>query len=225
MDKSGIISLSLFALMLIIALIPTELRADQNQGPVFLDYNFAGGRIGVWSNTGDIAITGDSAELEFSNSSIYAEFFYAYRLWRPVALEFNLAIYSRGDVEYLRDSTLGTIVSSVNLYPIMVSAKIYPLYKFERAPIHFFIQPGIGLVIGTQNIIDYDQYYDYGYGSSETRAKITYTLGGGFDWPVADQIALTLSGRYVPVSFGKALARLNDYSGWTLTLGIGYIFK
>lgn len=215
--------MSIYLLLLIFALIPAGAWAGQ--GPNFLDYNFAGGRIGVWTNTGDVAVPDDSTKLDFANSSIYAEFFYGFRLSRPVVLELTLAIYSRGEVEHLRDSIPGSYVSSVSLYPLMASAKIYPFYKFERAPIHLYLQAGVGLVIGSQSFIENNQTYNYGYSTTETRAKITYMVGGGFDIPVADQIALNLGGRYVPVSFGKALARLKDYSGWTITFGIGYVFK
>ncbi len=200
--------------------------AGEKRGPVFLDQNFAGGRIGVWTNLGDEKEVGDTAyTLDFAKSSIYAEFFYAHRIARPLALEFQFGIYSRGEMEHIRNDTSDIFISTVNIYPVMITAKFYPLYKFERAPFHIFLQPGFGLVVGTQNIVDYDYYYNYGFDNSETRAKFSYMLGGGIDWPVADQIGLTFAGKYIPVTFGKALANAKDYSGWTLTFGIGYIFK
>jgi len=206
-----------------ILLFPHGLFSQTNKEPVFLDRNLTGGKIGVWTNLGDEDVLPDSDySLEFSKGSIYAEVFYDWRINRTVCLEIQLGLYSRGEVEYFRDSS--KFIGSVNIYPIFLTTKLYPLYAFEKMPVHLYIQPGFGIVIGNQSVVDYDVYYDYALVEQQTRAKFTYMLSTGLDWPVADQISLLLNYKYVPVKFGKSLAQLRDYSGWSLTFGVGYIF-
>ena len=191
----------------------------------FSNKNFAGVRIGAWTNSGDEAIPEQSEfSSEFSKSSVYAEFFYSHRIASPLAAEFSLGIYSRGDVEYY--STSDVFVGAVNIYPIFVTAKLYPLYSFENLPFYLYAQPGFGLVYASQSIIDYDDYYYYyyGYTAEDSETKFTYSLGGGVEIPVSTQIGLTMNFKYIPVKFGEPLAEIEDYSGWTLTFGAGYIF-
>jgi opacity protein-like surface antigen len=214
----------LVILLLLGALIYPNLASCQSYDrPSFLDRNLAGGRIGVWTNVGDANVSADSDySLEFAKSSICADFFYAWRLNRALCLDFQLGLYSRGEVEYKRDS--GKYVGTVNIFPFFAAAKFYPLYKLESIPIHLYFQPGIGFVIGSQSVVDYNVYYGNNMVQQETRASITYMLAAGIDWPVADQISLLLNYKYVPVKFNSALAELKDYSGWSLTFGVGYIF-
>nr|MBN2278586.1 hypothetical protein [candidate division Zixibacteria bacterium] len=221
-------SIVLIPLLAVLILIPfREVLSIEITRSGFLDRHMAGGRIGVWTNTGDNGT--QTEEIDFSKSSVYAEFFYAHRLARPLAVEIMIGIYSRGDVEYRRDDELGvtTFTSSVNLYPIFVSAKFYPLYKIDNIPFHLYLQPGVGLVYGSQNVISYDEYYSsyYGFVYEESRAKFTYMLSGGIDLPLTSQLALTSNAKYVPVKFGKNLAQVKDYSGWSITLGVGYVFS
>jgi opacity protein-like surface antigen len=211
-------------LILGIVIIADSSQAQTYHGHRFLDRNLAGGRIGVWTNTGDEKASPDfQYSMDFSKSSICADFFYDLRLGRALCLDFQLGLYSRGDVEYKRDS--GKYVGSVNIYPFFVATKFYPLYTFESMPIHLYLQPGVGFVIGSQNIVDYDLYYTYDLIQQETRVGLSYMLSAGLEWPVADQIALLLNYKYVPVKFGSPLAQLKDYSGWSVTFGIGYIFS
>jgi len=196
----------------------------------FLDKHIAGGRIGVWSNTGEEE-TADEA-VDFSKSSVYAEFFYAHRIWKPLSIEILLGIYSRGDVEYYRDvdpvtgNAVSTFTSSVNLYPIFISPKFYPLYYVASMPLHIYLQPGVGLVYGSQRVVSYDENYSYYYGFQyeESRAKFTYLLSGGMEIPLSRQIAISSNIKYVPVKYGKKLAQIRDYSGWSFTLGAAYVF-
>ncbi|MEW5922755.1 MAG: outer membrane beta-barrel protein [Candidatus Zixiibacteriota bacterium] len=191
----------------------------------FSDKNFAGARLGVWTNLGDKdAPEASGIDMEFDNSSVYGEFFYAFRVAPPLAVEISLGLYSRGDVLYSYETS--TYIGAVNLYPVFLSAKLYPFYKLESLPFYPYAQPGVGFVYGSQSVIDYDDYYYYyyGYTAEDTETRFTYILGGGIDWPVASNIGLTASYKYMPVKFGEALAGVRDYSGWTLTIGVGYIF-
>lgn len=195
----------------------------------FYKKHFAGGRIGAYSNTSGELPQQDAGFLhDFSSSSIYAEFFYAYRLARPLAAELSIGIFSRGDASYISlADTAGNFVSDaisnpVIMYPIWFSLKIYPLYKFDM-PVHLFIQPGVGLIFGRHDIIDYITYSTYAV-ATESRAKFAYLLAAGVDYPISQRLALTAGFKYLPADFGKPLARVEDYTGWTLAVGIGYLF-
>lgn len=207
-------------------MIPCSVSGLELQKKGFADKSFIGGRIGAWSNIGDDNTpAGSDFDGDFSSSAVYGEFFYAYRVAAPLALEFSLGIYSRGDIEY--SSQTNVFIGAVNIYPILVSAKLYPLYSFGQLPFHLYFQPGGGVVYANQTIIDYDDYYYYyyyGYTGEESETKLTYFLGGGVEVPVSDKIGLTMNYKYIPVEFGEPLAELKDYSGWTLTFGVGYIF-
>jgi len=204
-------------------LIPNLSSALELEKRGFANKNFAGARVGAWTNSGDEELpSGTEYSLEFDNSSIYGEFFYSYRLAPMLAFEVSLGIYSRGDVQYSRDTDV--FVGAVNLYPMFVTAKLYPFFKFETLPFYIYAQPGAGLVYASQSVIDYDDYYYYGYTGQESETKFTYSLGGGVDWPIAEQVGLTMNYKYIPVKFGEPLAEVKDYSGWTLTFGVGYIF-
>lgn len=187
----------------------------------FHEKDFIGGRLGVWTNTGADDAGLDSVALDFSSSSVYGEFFYAYRLARPIAIELSLGLYSRGEVKYIRVND--TYIGSVNLYPLLIGAKIYPLSAITKGSFHLNVQPGVGLVYGKQDVISYG-YTGYALLSEQSRAKFIYFLGVGADWALSYQIGLTASFKYMPVEFGKPLAELDDYSGWTLAFGVGYIF-
>jgi opacity protein-like surface antigen len=188
----------------------------------FLEKDFIGGRLGLWTNTGDDeAAPGSDFSLDFSSSSVYGEFFYTYRVTRPLALELSLGLYSRGEVKYIRVND--TYIGSVNLYPILLGAKFYPLSGIAKTPFHINLQPGVGLVYGKQDVVSYI-YADYAFLDEESRAKFVYFLGAGIDWAVSSQIGLTASFKYMPVEFGKALAEVKNYTGWTLAFGVGYIF-
>ena len=215
----------IFILACWLIILPAVSLGLELEKETFSSKNFAGVRIGAWTNAGDEAIPEESEfSSEFSNSSVFAEFFYSHRIATPLAVEISLGIYSRGDVEYY--STSDVFVGAVNIYPIFVSAKLYPLYSFKNLPFYLYAQPGFGLVYASQSIIDYDDYYYYyyGYTAADSETKFTYSLGAGVEIPVATQIGLAMNFRYIPVKFGDPLAEIEDYSGWTLTVGAGYIF-
>lgn len=185
----------------------------------FLDRHFAGGRFGIYSSTGDETVAADASfDLQFSDQSAYVEFFYAHRLARPLALEITLGIFSRGDVRY--SSSDAFVIEPVTIYPIWLSAKLYPFYSL-KPPFHPFVQPGGGIVYGRHKVVDALAPWIY---SQDTEVKFTYILGGGIDWPIGEKVALTMGFKYSPVKFSNALAGVEDYSGWTLAFGAGYVF-
>ncbi len=181
----------------------------------FTHKHFAGGRIGAYtSNAAEDPLQAETV-LDFTKSSVYAEFFYAHRLFEPLSVEFSVGLYSRGDVQY--EDNVET--SPVKLYPIWLSAKIYPLYKLQL-PLHFFVQPGAGMFYGVHETYDYSRLiYE-----QKNRVLFTYMLGAGADFPLGRSFGLTASFKFIAAEFNKPLAEVKDYSGWTLAVGAGYIF-
>lgn len=202
------------------ALLPADLYGIEIQRQGFAYKNFAGGRFGAWTGIGETKAhytTGDS--LTFSRSSLYAEFFYAHRIKPSLALEFSMGIFSRGDFKYY--TTDNVLLGSVNIYPILLSAKLYPLASIQNLRFFPYLQAGGGIIYGKQNATDYNYGIVF---TNDSETKLTYILGGGIDWPVADQIGLCANYKYIPAKFGKMLSGVRDYSGWQISFGVGYIF-
>ncbi len=219
MDKR-IFSLAFVLILSGLALLPTDSRGVEIQLRDFGHKNFAGGRVGVWTGTANKTahyVSGDS--LTFSGSSLYAEFFYAKRIVPSLSAELCIGIFSRGDFRYY--SVDNVLVGSVNIYPFLLSAKLYPFASIKALSFYPYVQVGGGVVYGRQNAIDY--YYGVEF-TNASQTKLTYVLGGGIDWPVADQIGLCANFKYIPAKFGKPLSGVRDYSGWEISFGAGYIF-
>jgi len=200
---------------LILAISSSAIAIEKNKTG-FLNKHFAGVRIGAYTSISDEEPSGAFTNLEFTKSSAYAELFYAHRLIEPIAAEFSFGFYSRGDVEY--EGSIET--SPVKLYPIWLSAKIYPFYKFQL-PLHLYVQPGVGMLYGVHQIYDNSRLLF----EQDNKLKFTYMIGGGVDFPLGRSVGLTASFKYVPAKFNKSLAEVKDYSGWTLAIGAGYIFS
>ncbi|HHI02589.1 MAG TPA: hypothetical protein ENL22_03605 [candidate division Zixibacteria bacterium] len=210
----------IFLLILSFALSSNLCAIDKKQTG-FGNSHFLGGHFGAWVMTTDEDFL-DSLT-DFSSSALYADFFYAHRVAPFLSVEFSIGIFSQGDLEY--DTESGITTSAVKLYPFFLSAKLYPLSKYENFALWPYLRLGGGIVHGTR---DFTSIY-YGdpanYYVEESQTKITYTWGFGIDWPIADQIGLSVDYRNTPIKFGKHLAGLKEYSGWSLTFGIGYILK
>jgi opacity protein-like surface antigen len=187
----------------------------------FENNNFAGGRFGAWVMTSNEDFL-DSLT-DFTSSALYAEFFYAHRIAPFLSIEVSVGIFSQGDMAY--DTDAGTTIGAAKIYPFFISGKMYPLNNLGNSSLYPYLRLGGGIVHGTRdyNTIYYNDPANYYLEESET--KITYLLGAGIDWPIADQIGLNIDFKYAPVKFSNALAGLKDYSGWNLTFGVGYIFK
>lgn len=213
---------SIILLLIFLMVLSANLYAvEKKQLSRFGNSHLVGGRFGAWVMTTNEDFL-DSLT-DFSSSALYAEFFYAHRVAPFLATEFSIGIFSQGDLEY--DSDAGVTTGAVKMYPFFLSAKLYPFSKFENFSLWPYLRVGGGLVYGTRdfNSIYYDDPANYYVEESET--KITYTWGFGIDWPIADQIALNIDFKNTPVKFGKPLAGLKEYSGWSLTFGVGYILK
>jgi len=194
---------------------------EKKQPSRFGNSHVVGGRFGAWTMTTNEDFL-DSLT-DFSSSVLYAEFFYAHRIAPFLATEFSIGIFSQGDMEY--DSDAGVTSGAVKMYPFFLSAKFYPFSKFENFSLWPYLRVGGGLVYGTRDFTSVYYNDPANYYVEESGTKITYTWGFGIDWPVADQIGLNIDFKNTPVKFGEALAGLKDFSGWSLTFGVGYILK
>ncbi|MCP4684631.1 MAG: outer membrane beta-barrel protein [bacterium] len=190
-------------------------------------------RLGAWASQGEkpadsvpTAYEGLYYLTDFTSGNAYMEGFFAYRLSPHFAGALSVGIVSRGDVTLQETGLINrTSFGSMVVYPILLKARFYPLgAAYTR--FHPYVSLGGGLYYGkhdvqivTNNIpltADLDQ-------SSET--KLGYVVGGGFDWPVAEVIALELNAQYMPIKFSKNLVGAKDYSSLTITIGVKYLFR
>jgi hypothetical protein len=210
-------------ILMIITLPSVNSHAVEKNSNLFHDKHFAGVRIGVYSaisNEVPAPFEDDNIPtLKFTKSSAYIEFFYAHRLIKPASLEISFGVYKRGETKY--STAYGIAVQPVYLYPIFLSTKMYPFY-LTKMPFHLFIQPGGCLFYGRHEKIIFDGGYYFLDQKSEI--KFTYVLGAGIDFPIGKKFGLTAGYKYLPAEFGSELGGVRDYSGWTFTVGAGYIF-
>jgi len=187
------------------------------------DYSMLGLRLGFWGDlTDQKPVEIESIDADLPDAGFYTELFFDYRIARPLFAEISLGIASRGDVVILNgdDRYIGTI----NLYPLLVQAKLAPLAGMTRN-IQPFIVAGGGFVFGRQtiDIIDYgpDLYYNSDI-ISKTETDFMGVIGGGVDLAISEQLGLNLTAKYHPIKFGDALAGIREYSGISISVGVAY---
>lgn len=213
---SSIILLLIFSLVL-----SANLYAVEKSPSGFGNSHFLGGRFGAWVMTTNEDFV-DSLS-NFSSSALYAEFFYSHRISPFLSGEFSIGIFSQGDLEY--DNDAGIIAGAAKMYPFLLSAKLYPFAKYMNSSLWPYLRIGGGIVYGTRDFTSNYSGDPINSYIEESGTKITYTWGFGIDWPIADQIGLNIDFKNTPVKFGKPLAGLKEYSGWSLTFGVGYIMR
>ncbi len=183
-------------------------------------YHMAGIRLGAWLDQGGSVVT-DEITADFTDAGFYTELFYNHR-FTPVLLgEFALGIAARGDAVVERD--LDQYIGTINLYTIMAQVKISPLAAAIVSP-HPFIIGGGGVVVGSQTIEVVrtgDGFLDPYQRESET--DFVLVLGGGVDFPIAEQVGLNVTGKYHWADFSSNLAGIKDYSGMAISVGVAYL--
>ena len=214
-------SLTLLFVLIISFAISSDLFAVERSQTGFSNSHFIGGRFGAWTMTTDEGII--DTLTDFSSGALYLEFFYNHRITSFLSGEVSIGLFSQGDLEY--EPGTGTTTGAVKLYPFFLSAKLYPPTKNKNISLWPYLRIGGGVVHGTRDMTSTYSAHPANYYLEETQTKITYTLGFGIDWPIADQIGLNIDFKNTPVKFGKHLAGLKEYSGWTLTVGVGYILR
>ncbi len=213
--------LSIIFLLILSFALSSNLYAVEKSQSGFGNSHFVGGRFGAWVMTTDEDVIDDLTD--FSSSSLYAEFFYDHRFAAFLAAEASIGIFSQGDLQY--NTNTGISTSAAKLYPFIISAKLYPFSKYKGFSLWPYLRLGGGLVHGTRDQSSIYSGHPANYYIEESQTKITYTWGIGIDWPIADQIGLNIDYKNTPVKFGNHLAGLKEYSGWSLTFGIGYMIR
>jgi len=205
---------------------------DDELTDIYLHSHQVGARIGGWANQGgsppaDIGTPPDpgSASTSFHDGNFYLEGYFAYRFNPWLAAEFSLGLVSRGDAT-IYESDNGSSYGTVNVYPILLKAKAYPLGAWGNK-FHPYLLAGGGIYYGKHSIQIVDSYEGLlraNFGE-ESQTTLGFVLGGGVDWPLASVIGLDLNVQYMPIDFGDPLLAVKDYSSLTITVGVKYLFR
>ncbi|MFQ5608247.1 MAG: outer membrane beta-barrel protein [Candidatus Zixiibacteriota bacterium] len=183
--------------------------------------SMAGGRAGVWVNNGDVGPLSvsdgfDIVTQDVSDAGLYAEVYYSYGLSRWLRLEASAGITNRTN----RVSSGDVVFGSVNMYPLVLAGRFYPLGSVSLGDIHPYAMAGVGLTIASQS----RQAINSFFGDSRTDATVNFVFGGGADIPVASKIGLNVSGKYQKIDFGaQSFNNLRDFSGFSIAVGVFYM--
>lgn len=193
--------------------------------PSFFERQQVGVRFGGWSNQGDLPdTTFFNLKTDVGNSSFYAEFYFAWRVYNRGYLEFSAGFVNRGEVSILADP--GTIyeaqyIGNLMMYPILIQLKQY-FPGFNNASFKPYVTGGGGLYISKHAVQFTDSYYTAI--QEPSRTKLGWSVGGGFDWPVSSTLALEGSVKYYPIEYGDDLFSIKDFSAMAFMVGIKYSF-
>lgn len=198
---------------------------NRQAGETFKHRHQIGARLGVWANNGSTPIpfgpSQPNYDSDFGGSNFYLEGFFAYRLATTLLLESSIGIVNRGDVTRTDPNLQFSFIGQLNIYPILMKAKFYPL-----AGSHLRVQPyivaGGGIYHGRQSI----QFTQFGRfnpsGFEDTETDLNYVLGGGFDYSLTGPFSLNLNGVYMPIDFSNELITITDYQAVVVTFGLTY---
>jgi len=189
-----------------------------NAGP-FGNRDMAGGRFGPWVNTGDDGTTTgiNGVQQQVANANLFAELFYSHALSNFFRADIGIGVSNRSDITATQNSFTG----GINLYPVQVGLRIYPLGGMGLGKLYPYFLGGFGLYIGSQTG---SSFRSLGI-SSSTATDLNYVIGAGLDIPVAETIAITTAAKYYPIDFGSdGFLGLQNYSGYSITAGVAYLF-
>jgi opacity protein-like surface antigen len=187
----------------------------------------AGFRLGGWANLGDTpvktATSGTASyDIDFKGGAFYFEGFVGIRFSPHLMGELSLGIFNRGEVN-LQDGA-DQFFGNLLVYPMLLRAKVYP-FATSTWRLQPYLTAGGGFYYARHSI----QFYQSNQlfrAFNETRAtSFDFTLGGGFDLPVASKLALELNCAYLPLGFSKELITIKNYDGLTITVGMKYLFS
>ncbi len=107
---------------------------------------------------------------------------------------------------------------------MLIQAKLYPMASLKPKFQPYFTLGG-GLYYARRNVqLTTATFTNSGF-EQETATKLGYSIGGGFDWPIANSIGLDLNFRYMPIEFSDPIVTVNDYTAFTLALGVKYLYS
>jgi len=219
-------------LVLVLAALPAAAQDSRSDRiDAYLKSHQVGLRIGAWANNGDTPAdsVGTASDFlyyltDFTGGNAYLEGFFAYRISPYLTGELSAGIVSRGDVtlqdNFLQQTSFGSMV----IYPILLKARFYPLGA-AHTKFHPYVMAGGGMYYGKHDVQIIDNYAGLTADLDQSSETIfSYVLGAGVDWPVAEVIALDLQAQYMPIDFSKDLVGVQDYSSFTITVGVKYLF-
>ena len=217
----------LLALTVVLLHFPLARAVDTGPTPAqtFGTKHQAGIRLGLWSNQGDTPPAGGSSgdfsfRTSIADANFYFEAYGALRLFRQLMGELSFGIVNRGSVT-LNELDL-TDVGNLMVYPLLVRVKFYPLggLDLKWQP---YLSAGGGVFYGRRNVQFTTASYYYSGFEEESSTKLSYALGGGVDWPIAQTIALDLDVKYMPIKYSNNLVAVSDYSAFTVAVGVKYL--
>lgn len=215
--------------LLTVLILAGLIRASDDPKPkedIFNHRHQIGGRIGVWSNTGDPIPTmysGPSINVEtkIKDASFYFEGFFAYRLFSQAMLELSIGIVNRGTV--IIEEGGRTDIGNLMLYPILVHLKLYPMAPLKNR-LQPYITVGGGLFYGRQSVQFTTNVFDPRF-REQSETDFNYAIGGGLDWVLSKTLALDFNAKLMSINFSRGLLTVRDYDAITVTVGIKYLYK
>jgi hypothetical protein len=188
-----------------------------------------GVRVGVFANDeNELAVQDSPVELFGNKRNIYAEGFAAYYLLEPLAAVVNLGSYAKGDIRFEAQDVFGgryTFFGSASIYPIQLGLRLSPFARQLPAAISPYIEAGGALIVGRESIgqLYYDQFSDaFIDGTIGTETDWNWWAAAGAEIPVATKFNLDFMFKYIRTEFSGDIAGIRDYSGWQITIGVGY---
>ncbi len=185
----------------------------------------AGIRLGVWSNKGESppAISIDSTLLSnMKDNNFFFEGYYGYRLTASLMVEGSVGLVNRGSVTFKEFDT--DKIGNVLLYSMLIQGKIYPLGS-SSLRLQPYIMAGGGLYYGKRSVQFTSNYYYYNNVGEESDTDFRYTVGGGFDYPIASMLALDFSIKYMAIDFSDKLITISNYEGLAISVGLQYFWS
>lgn len=189
-----------------------------------------GGRIGIFSNSETQLASGSSQVKLYANkNNIYAEGSARYYFLPYVAAVANLGSFSKGDIRfegYQVGVGYRTFFGSASIYPIQLGLRLSPVSEGLPLNMRPYGEGGGALIIGTESIDAL--YYDYFRnafvdGNLATETDWNWWAGGGVEVPLSQKIYLDFMAKYINVNFTGDIAGISDYSGWQISIGVGYL--
>lgn len=213
---------------LVIAAASSAIAQTPSAVKPFNKQHQAGIRLGGWSNSGDLPPVSNSSgnvsyTTDFKGGAFYFEGFVGLRFSAHVIGELSFGIFNRGDVNLRDDATDYQFFGNLLIYPLLARAKFYPLAT-TASKLQPYFSAGGGFYYGHHDIQYYQSDVYFSGFNTQSATSFEYTLGGGFDLPVAEKIALELSTAWMPLKFGKDLITIRKYDGMAITIGVKYLF-
>lgn len=234
MSKSAGSTLFVSLILLVLATGPSVFAddVDTTLTGIYQRSHQAGLRLGVWSNQGETPppLVEDEENFiyyrtDFSEASFYLEAYFSLRWHKLIQTEVSFGVVSRGDVTYvdelLDEARHGTLV----IYPILGKLKLYsPVPLFGS--FHPYVMAGGGFFYGRHDVqIVSTSTYLYSVFDDDSESGFSWVAGGGFDWPLADVIGLDCTFQYMPIDFSSDLIGIHDYSAFTISVGVKYLWQ